>query len=226
LIINDYRGEQERPFTVVGIVRDSKYNDLRDSRLNPMVWVPIAQAPFPISSISLRTLPGAEAAVTRAAAAAVRVADPDIMVRSTTTLSAEIAGTTSRERLLLGLSSGFATLALLLAAVGLYGTLTYMVSRRTREIGVRLAFGARRDTILRMVVGDALRLAVVALVAGIPLSLAAGYALRRFLFGVTPTDPATLAAACLVLAIAAIVAAYLPARRAAAVDPIAALRCE
>jgi ABC-type antimicrobial peptide transport system permease subunit len=226
LIINDYRGEQERPFTVVGIVRDSKYNDLRDSRLNPMVWVPIAQAPFPISSISLRTLPGAEAAVTRAAAAAVRVADPDIMVRSTTTLSAEIAGTTSRERLLLGLSSGFATLALLLAAVGLYGTLTYMVSRRTREIGVRLAFGARRDTILRMVVGDALRLAVVALVAGIPLSLAAGYALRRFLFGVTPTDPATLAAACLVLTIAAIVAAYLPARRAAAVDPIAALRCE
>jgi predicted permease len=222
----DYRGEQQRPFTVVGIVRDSKYNDLRDSRPNPMIWVPIAQSPSPISSIALRTLPGAEATVTRRAEEAVRATDPDIMVRSTTTLSAEIAGKTSRERLLLGLSSGFATLALLLAAVGLYGTLAYMVSRRTREIGVRLAFGARRDTILRMIVGDALRLAVVALVVGIPLSLAVGYSLRRFLFGVTPTDPVTLAGACLVLTIAAVLAAYLPARRAAGVDPIAALRCE
>ena len=222
----DYRGEQERPFTVVGIVRDSKYNDLRDSRPNPMIWVPIAQSPFPISSISLRTLPGAEGGVIRRAEEAVRATDPDVMVRSTTTLSAQVAGKTSRERLLLGLSSGFATLALVLAAVGLYGTLAYMVSRRTREIGVRLAFGARRDTLLRMVVGDALRLAVVALLVGIPLSLAVGYSLRTFLFGVKPTDPATLAGACLVLTVAAVLAAYLPARRAAAVDPIAALRCE
>lgn len=136
------------------------------------------------------------------------------------------AGKTSRERLLLGLSSGFAALAILLAAVGLYGTLAYMVSRRTREIGVRLAFGATRDTILRMVVGDAVRLAAVALAIGIPLSLAVGYSLRRFLFGVEPTDPATLAGACLVLTTAALLAAYVPARRAAAVDPIVALRCE
>jgi predicted permease len=222
----DYRGEQQHPFTVVGVVRDSKYNDLRDSRPNPMIWVPIAQSPSPISSISLRTVPGAEASVTRRAEEAVRATDPDIMVRSTTTLSAEIAGKTSRERLLLGLSSGFAAVAILLAAVGLYGTLAYMVNRRTREIGVRLAFGARRDTILRMVVGDALRLAAVALVVGIPLSLAVGYSLRRFLFGVTPTDPMTLAGGCVVLTIAAWLAAYVPARRAAAVDPIVALRCE
>ena len=162
----------------------------------------------------------------RRAEEVVRATDPDIMVRSTTTLSAQVAGKTSRERLLLGLSSGFAALAILLAAVGLYGTLAYMVNRRTREIGVRLAFGARRDTILRMVVGDALRLAAVALVVGVPLSLAVGYSLRAFLFGVTPTDPAALAGACLVLTIATLLAAYLPARRAAAVDPIVALRCE
>ena len=168
----DYQGEQQRPFTVVGVVRDSKYNDLKDSRLNPMIWVPIAQAPFPISSISLRTVPGAEASVARRAEEVVRATDPDIMVRSTTTLAAQVAGKTSRERLLLGLSSGFAALAILLAAVGLYGTLAYMVNRRTREIGVRLAFGAGRDTILRMVVGDALRLAAIALVVGVPLSLA------------------------------------------------------
>ena len=148
------------------------------------------------------------------------------MVRNTTTLSAEVAGKTSRERLLLGLSSGFASVAILLAAVGLYGTLAYTVNRRTREIGVRLAFGARRGTILRMIVGDALRLAAVALVVGVPLSLVIGRSLRAFLFGVAPTDPIALAGACLVLTIATLLAAYLPARRAAAVDPIVALRCE
>ena len=222
----DYPGEQQRPFTVVGLVRDSKYNDLKDSRPNPMIWVPIAQAPIPISSISLRTEPGAEASAARRAEEVLRETDPDIMVRSTATLSAQVAGKTSRERLLLGLSSVIAALAILLAAVGLYGTLAYMVNRRTREIGVRLAFGARRDTILRMIVGDALRLAAVALVAGVPLSLAAGYALRAFLFGVTPTDPLALAGACLVLTTATLLAAYLPARRAAAVDPIVALRCD
>lgn len=222
----DYQGEQQRPFTVVGVVRDSKYNDLRDSRRNPMIWIPIAQAPFPISSISLRTVPGAEASVARRAEEVLRATDPDIMVRSTTTLSAQIAGKTSRERLLLGLSSGFAILAVLLAAVGLYGTLAYMVNRRTREIGVRLAFGARRDAVLRMILGDALRLAAVALVVGVPLSLAVGYSLRAFLFGVAPSDPAALAGACLVLTMATLVAAYLPARRAAAVDPMVALRCE
>jgi len=222
----DFQGEQQRPFTVVGVVRDSKYNDLKDSRLNPMIWVPIAQAPIPISSISLRTVPGVETSVARRAEEVLRATDPNIMVRSTTTLSAQIAGKTSRERLLLGLSGGFAALAILLAAVGLYGTLAYMVNRRTREIGVRLAFGARRDTILRMVVGDALRLTAVALVVGVPLSLAVGYSLRAFLFGVTPTDPAALAGACLVLTIATLLAAYIPARRAAAVDPIVALRCE
>ncbi|MGH9370682.1 MAG: FtsX-like permease family protein, partial [Vicinamibacterales bacterium] len=188
----DYSGEQQRPFTVVGIVRDSKYSDLRESRPNPMIWIPIAQAPHPVSSISLRTMPGGEGSVARRAEEVLRATDPDIMVRSTTTLSAEIAGKTSRERLLLGLSSGFAALAMLLAAVGLYGTLAYMVNRRTRDIGVRLAFGARRDTILRMVVGDALRLAGIALVVGVPLSLAVGYSLRAFLFGVTPTDTAAL----------------------------------
>ena len=221
----DYQGEQQRPFTVVGVVRDSN-NDLKESRLNPMIWVPIAQAAIPISSISLRTVPGAEASVARRAEEVVRATDPDIMVRSTTTLSAQVAGKTSRERLLLGLSGGFAALAILLAAVGLYGTLAYMVNRRTREIGVRLAFGARQDTILRMVLGDALRLAAIALVVGVPLSLAVGYSLRAFLFGVTPTDPVALAGACLVLTIATLLAAYLPARRAAAVDPIVALRCE
>jgi predicted permease len=222
----DYQGEEDRPFTVVGVVRDSKYNDLRDIRPNPMIWTPLAQMTFPISSICLRTEPGAETIVARRVEEVLRATDPDVMVQKTITLAAEVGEKASRERLLLGLSSGFAGLAVLLAAVGLYGTLAYMVSLRTREIGVRLAFGARRESVLRMILADALRLVAVALVLGVPLSLAAGYSLRAFLFGVTPTDPAALTGACLVLALAATLAAYVPARRAAAVDPIVALRWE
>jgi predicted permease len=222
----DYQGERDRPFTVVGVVHDSKYNDLRDTRPNPMLWVPIAQAPFAISSISLNTEPGAETLVARRVEELLRATDPDVMLRSTTTLAAQVAGKTSRERLLLRLSSGFALVALLLAGVGVYGTLAYMVRRRTREIGIRLAFGAERRLVLRMILGDALRLAAIALIAGVPLSLAAGYALRGFLFGVTPMDPFALAGACVVLTTAALAAAYLPARRAAAVDPAIALRWE
>jgi predicted permease len=222
----DYRGEEQRPFTIVGLVRDSKYNDLREDKTKPMMWVPLAQAPQAVSSIALRTLPGMEAAVTRAAEDALRATDPDIMVRKATTLSAQVASNTTRERLLLGLSSGFAVLAVLLAAVGLYGTLAYAVSRRTREIGVRLAFGAQRGAVLWMVLGEALRLAAIALVIGVPVAIAAGYSLRAFLFGVTPLDPAALAGASVVLLLAALLAAYVPARRASAVDPIVALRWE
>ena len=116
-----------------------------------MLWVPIAQAPFAISSISLNTEPGAETLVARSVEELLRATDPDVMLRSTTTLAAQVAGKTSRERLLLRLASGFALVALLLAGVGVYGTLAYMVRRRTREIGIRLAFGAGRQLVLRMV---------------------------------------------------------------------------
>jgi ABC-type antimicrobial peptide transport system permease subunit len=128
--------------------------------------------------------------------------------------------------MLLGQASGFGALALLLAAVGLYGTLSYAVARRTREIGLRLALGAPANTVRRMIVGDALKLVAWALVVGAPLSLAVGYSLRAFLFGVTPRDPAALGGACAVLTVAALVAGYVPARRAAAVDPIVALRVD
>jgi predicted permease len=222
----DYKGEQDRPFTIVGIVRDSKYSDLREQAVKPMMWMPIAQAPFAVSSISLRTLAGNEAAVAREAENVLRATDRDVMVRRVTTLSAQVAGKTSRERLLLGLSSGFGALAVLLAAVGLYGTLAYAVSRRTREIGVRLALGASRRAVLKMVLLDAVRLTAVALAVGVPLTLATGSALKAFLFGVTPNDPLALTTSCAVLTIAALLAAFLPARRAAAVDPLAALRCE
>jgi predicted permease len=218
--------ERTRPFTVVGVVRDSKYNEVRESHAQAMMWVPLAQAPHGISSVMLRVEPGFERAVARQAQATLAQTDPHLMVRRASTLSEHVARTAERERLLLGLASSFGGIALLLAAVGLYGTLAYAVARRTREIGVRLALGAETSKMLRMVLGDAARLVAGALVVGIPAALATGRTLRSFLFDVTPQDPMALGGACAVLALAALLAAYLPARRAASVDPAVALRAE
>lgn len=215
-----------RPFTIVGMVRDSKYNDLRERKAEPMMWVPLAQAPFKITSVSLRVQPGTDAAVVRQAETALTAASPYLMVRKVTTLGAQVDQATARERLLLTLASSFGGLALILAAIGLYGTLAYAVTRRTREIGVRLALGAQRAAVLRMVLSEALVLVAGGMLTGLPLSLAAGYFLRTFLFGVTTYDTPALIGACAVLVVVAVIAALVPARRASRVDPILALKYE
>ena len=114
--------------------------------------------------------------------------------------------------------------ALLLASVGLYGSLAHAVARRTREIGVRLACGADPRKMIAMVLREATIVAAIGLALGLPLAIAVGNTLRAFLFGVQPTDVATLTASCIVLTLVALVAAYVPARRASRIDPIAALR--
>jgi hypothetical protein len=215
-----------RPWTIVGVVRDSKYNDLRERKTDPMAWVPLAQAPFKITSISLRVRPGADAAAIREARTAMAETTPYLMVRQSTTLRSQVDRATSRERLLLSLASGFGGLALLLAAVGLYGMLAYAVARRTREIGVRLALGAQRAAVVRSVLRESIALIAAGLAAGIPLSIAAGRLLRSFLFGVTPHDMLALAGAGAVLAAVGLLAAFAPARRASKIDPAIALRYE
>jgi predicted permease len=220
-----YMGERT-PYTIMGIVHDAKYNDLREPKTEPMMWVPLAQAPFKISSVSLRVRVGAEASVIREVRAALTATSPHLMVRKVTTLRAQVDQTTARERLLLRLASAFGTIALLLAAVGLYGTLAYAVARRTREIGVRLALGAQRGSVLRLVLGESLILVAGSMLAGVPLSLAAGYLLRSFLFGVTAYDMPTLIGAFAVLTAVSLLAAFVPARRASRVDPMLALKYE
>jgi ABC-type antimicrobial peptide transport system permease subunit len=142
------------------------------------------------------------------------------------TLSAQVDATTVQERLMATLATGFGLLALVLACVGLYGLLAYSVVRRTREIGIRMALGARRGRVVAMVLGGAFRLTSVGLVAGLIAATFASRSVASMLFGVTPADPAALAAATLILVAAAFLAAWLPARRASAVNPLEALRHE
>jgi len=148
------------------------------------------------------------------------------MVRKVTTLRAQVDQATSRERLLLQLASGFGGIALLLASVGLYGILAYAVARRRPEIGVRLALGAQRGAVVRSVLYEGLALVAAGMAVGVPLSLAAGNLLRSFLYGVTGSDVLTLVGAATTLAIVALLAAYVPARRASNIDPVIALRYE
>jgi ABC-type antimicrobial peptide transport system permease subunit len=146
------------------------------------------------------------------------------MVRRVVTLTDRVNQTLTRERLLLRLAIGFGIVAMLLASVGLYGSIAHAVARRTREIGVRLACGAQPGTMIAMVLREAMIVTAIGLAIGLPFALVVGNALRAFLFDVQPGDAATLGASCIVLTMVALLAAYVPARRASRIDPIVALR--
>jgi predicted permease len=225
-VMLDMPGVDDAPFTIIGVVRDSKLNDLREAAARPMIWAPLRQAPQAINSIMLRAEAGSENTLAAALSQSITSADPAHMVRRVVTLTDRVNQTLARERLLLGLALGFGIVALLLASVGLYGSLAHAVARRTREIGVRLACGADPRRMIAMVLREATIVAAIGLAIGLPLAIAVGKTLRAFLFGVQPTDVATLTASCIVLTLVALVAAYVPARRASRIDPIAALREE
>jgi len=152
--------------------------------------------------------------------------DPGIPLFGVSEMEEVVAQGTSSRRLSAELIAVFAVLALLLASLGIYGVISYLVVRRHHEIGVRIAVGAQRGDILRLVLGHGARLAGIGLVAGVVASLGAGRALSSLLFQVSPFDPATLGGASVVLVAVALLACYLPARRAMRVDPLAALRHE
>jgi ABC-type antimicrobial peptide transport system permease subunit len=152
--------------------------------------------------------------------------EPAAAVYDFTTPEALVHRSLGQERLLAGLTSLFAALTLLLASLGLYGLMAYAMARRTREIGVRVALGAAPARVLRLALGGGLRLAAAGAALGIPAALAAARLARGVLFGVAPTDLRAIAAALLLVAALTLLACALPARRAARVDPAAALRYE
>jgi ABC-type antimicrobial peptide transport system permease subunit len=139
-------------------------------------------------------------------------------------LSAQVDATIVQERMMAAPAGGFALLAL--ACIGLYGLLAYTVARRTKEIGIRIALGAQPSRVVGLVLGDAARLVVIDIGIGLPAAWAAARWVQSMLFGLTATDPATVGGAVMLMAIAAQIAAYLPAWRASRVDPLAALRHE
>jgi predicted permease len=213
------------PFEVVGVAEDAKHDRLDDA-IAPMAYVPLGAWGPPTGAVSYEirsTLPQAE--VVRDVTGAVTSVIPQIGTRFTTlTEAAEPA--LARPRMLAVLSGFFGALALVLAMIGLYGTMAYNVVQRRNEIGVRIALGAGRFRVLRMVTGDAARIIMVGVVLGALLTIAATRFLSAFLFGVTATDPATLIASAAALTITGLAAASLPAWRGATIDPMEALREE
>jgi len=162
----------------------------------------------------------------RSVHAIAREADSRIPVTNVVTQAVEIDRTISQEIAFAKLCTAFAVLALLIACVGLYGTVSYNVERQVGEIGIRMALGAQRGTVVWMVLRRVLLLAAVGLAVGVPAALSAFRLVKSFLFETQPNDPGTLALAGVVLLSAAILAGYAPARRASRIDPLAALRHE
>jgi predicted permease len=214
--------EPGKALEVVGVVADAKYHNLREEARG-IVYLPLAQAGQTFLSVELRTA-GEPLAVAQAAREALR--EHDILVREVKTLEEQAGRTISQERMLASLGGFFGLVALTLASIGLYGVLSTAVARRTNEIGLRLALGARRGDVLGLWLREAGVLVAIGIVLGLPAALAATRWIESFLFGLTPTDPLTIAGAIVVLAFVAALAAYLPARRAAHLDPMEALRYE
>jgi ABC-type antimicrobial peptide transport system permease subunit len=169
---------------------------------------------------------GEPGAVIQAARKAILAYDPAIPIGSAQPFVAMLDDNLRQERIIAQLSTVFGGLALLLAAIGLYGVLSYAVAQRTNEIGIRMALGAERGTVVRMVLRETAVLIAIRLAAGVPASLACARLIQSKLFGLKPADPVTLAAAVGIMIAVAIVSGYLPARRASRVDPLIALRYE
>jgi ABC-type antimicrobial peptide transport system permease subunit len=157
---------------------------------------------------------------------AIRAVDQKLIVSAIAPVTDDVERALGRERLLARLSGFFAVLAVMLAAIGLYGLLAYAVATRTRDIGIRMALGAHRGRVLRAELWSALRLVAIGIAIGMPAAIAAGRLLEAQLFGVSATNPVALVGAAALLIVVALLAAYGPARRAARVDPMLALRSE
>src|SRR5581483_10404958 len=210
--------------TIIGIVGDAKYGGL-DLTAPPEVYVPHAQHPIDTMTVAVRATgdPMRFAPTARALLASM---DPELPLARVRTMDEIVGQSIAERRFTMLLLAAFAGLAVLLAGVGVYGVLGYLISRRTQEIGVRLAMGATSGDVVWMFLREAAGLAAVGLVAGVAGAFAAARALTSLLFEIAPTDPATFAVVSCALAIAALAASYLPARRAARVDPMEALRAE
>jgi len=209
---------------IVGIV-----GDVRDVALGkdpgPMMYVPYAQAPFWGANLVIRSTLGASS-VAAAIRREVRKMDKDLPVTDVAMMPDIIETSVAQPKLGVFLLGLFAAMALILAATGIFGVISYSVSQRTREIGIRVALGAQTGDVLRQVLQEGGRLAAIGLTVGLAGSLAATRLIATLLFGVKPADPLTFGAVAAILGTVTLAATYVPARRATRVDPLIALRYE
>jgi len=210
---------------IVGVVGDTKYESMRDE-VPLEVYQPSHQVDFVIGMTAyVRTTRQAEQTFA-AVRQVVNRLDPNLPVSNLKTLEKQQEESLITERLVAILSSGFGILATLLAAIGLYGVMAYQVTQRTREIGVRMAVGARSGQVVWVVMREVLLLAGIGIAIGLPAALGVTSLVKSQLYGLQPFDTTTIALAVIGIAAAATLSGYLPALRATKVDPVSALRCE
>ena len=212
--------------TIVGVVADSKQDSV-ESQPKPEMYEPYAQHPFAAFMVTFAIRTASDPlTVARAVRQAVQQIDSDQPVIQLRTMQEVVSESIWRQHVSASVLSIFAIIALVVASVGIYGVLSYSISLRTREIGIRSALGATRHDLFGLVLRDGLRLTVLGLIAGIVLAIGITRTLRSLIFGVTSTDPVTFLGVITLLLAAALLACYIPAHRATKVDPMVALRCE
>ncbi len=216
---------KDQNLTIVGIARDAKHFSLHEKPV-PIFYSPLFQSPEPDAVavyVRTRQAPAAAAASVRAAVAGI---DSKLVVDSLQSMSDEIDSTLTSERMLSFLATSFGFAAVFISAIGLYGVLAYSIAQRTREIGIRMALGATRMSVLKMVLQEVLMITGWSVLVAIPLSMALGSFVKSQLFGISYRDPLTLVSVTLAIGVVALLAACIPARRAVRVQPITALRYE
>jgi ABC-type antimicrobial peptide transport system permease subunit len=213
--------DKEPGYVIVGVVGDAKYESLRRD-IDATMYVPMTGT---FAGFEIRTA-GDPKALIPSLRAMLNQRDSNLPLIDVKTQTERIENLVSRERMIANLSSLFGMLALSLACIGLYGLLSYEVTRRTREIGIRMALGARRGDLIQMVVSRGVALVLAGIAVGIGGAIGIAHLLKSLLFGVSAGDPITLATVTVILLGVAALAAFVPARRASTVNPVIALRYE
>ena len=219
-----YMKDENLPSEIIGIVGDSKHMGL-DSEIEPMAYWPHSELAYPFMTVVIRTR-GDAAKIAPAARRVIQTLDSEQPIADVRTMESLLADSVARARFSTLLLTVFAMVALILAAVGIYGVMSYAVTQRTHEIGIRMALGAQSGDVLKLVVRKGLTLTVCGVGIGLAIAFALTQIMASLLYGVTATDPLTFVAIPFLLAPVSLLASYVPARRAAKVDPIIALRYE
>ncbi len=214
--------EKSDEFEIVGVVRDTKYSSVRDPG-PPTMYRCAWQGPARSLNVVLRTV-GDPMAMTETVRAAMRDVDPTLPIQRFTSQTEQISLRFAQERLFATAYTAFGALALVLACIGLFGLMSYNVARRTNEIGIRMALGAQRGTVVGMVMGESMLLVGIGVMLGIAAALWAGRFVKTVVYGLSANDPVTIGTAVALIALVSALAGYLPARRASNVDPMEALR--